>query len=64
MKSIILFLLIVLLSIGIIINTPTVFAQQTSLDLTAPTITDLYGGDKKGTLDLTVQNNTIFATSK
>jgi hypothetical protein len=62
MKSIILFLLIVLLSIGIIINTPTVFAQQTSLDLTAPTITDLYGGDKKGTLDLTVQNNTIFAT--
>ena len=38
----------ILISIGFI--STTVFAQQTSLDLTSPTITDLYGGDKKGTL--------------
>jgi hypothetical protein len=25
--------------------------------LTAPTITELYGGDKKGMLDLNIQNN-------
>jgi len=51
---------IVILSIGMI---ATVFAQQTSLDLTTPTVTDLYGGDKKGTLDLNVQNNTLIATA-
>ena len=35
----------ILLSVGII--STTVFAQQTSLDLTSPTITELYDGDKK-----------------
>ena len=52
----------ILLSVGII--STTVFAQQTSLDLTSPTITELYGGDKKGTLYLNVQNNTLIATSQ
>ncbi len=52
----------ILLSVGII--STTVFAQQTSLDLTSPTITELYGGDKKGTLYLNVQNNTIIATAQ
>jgi hypothetical protein len=55
------------------ITTTTVFAQETSssslssttsLDLTAPTVTDLSGGEKKGTLDLkNVQNGTIIATA-
>ena len=53
---------ILILSIGIIIIPTTVFAQQTSLDLTSPTITELYGGDKKGTLYLNIQNNTVIAT--
>jgi len=52
----------ILLSVGII--STTVFAQQTSLDLTSPTITELYGGDKKGTVYLNVQNNTIIATAQ
>lgn len=52
----------ILLSVGI--TSTTVFAQQTSLDLTSPTITELYGGDKKGTLYLNVQNNTIIATAQ
>ena len=52
----------ILLSIGIIIIPTTVFAQQTSLDLTSPTITELYGGDKKGILYLNIQNNTVIAT--
>ena len=52
----------ILLSVGII--STTVFAQQTSLDLTSPTITELYGGDKKGTLYLNVQNNTLIATAQ
>ncbi len=52
----------ILLSVGII--STTVFAQQTSLDLTSPTITELYGGDKKGTLYLNVQHNTIIATAQ
>ena len=52
----------ILLSVGII--STMVFAQQTSLDLTSPTITELYGGDKKGTLYLNVQNNTIIATAQ
>jgi hypothetical protein len=43
--------LIVIISIIGIITIPSVFAQQiSSLDLTAPTITELYGGDKKGCL--------------
>jgi hypothetical protein len=64
MGSIILSLSIVIL-IGIGINiTPIVFSQQTSLDLTAPTITELYGGDKKGTLYLNVQNNPVIATAQ
>ncbi len=32
--------------------------------MTSPTITELYGGDKKGTLYLNVQNNTIIATAQ
>jgi hypothetical protein len=52
----------ILLSVGII--STTVFAQSTSLDLTSPTITELYGGDKKGTVYLNVQNNTIIATAQ
>lgn len=52
----------ILLSVGIIRT--TIFAQQTSLDLTSPTITEMYGGDKKGTLYLNVQNNTIIATAQ
>jgi len=52
----------ILLSVGII--STTVFAQSTTLDLTSPTITELYGGDKKGTLYLNVQNNTIIATAQ
>ena len=59
MRSIILsFSVIILLSIGII-TTPTLFAQQTTLDLTAPTVSELYGGEKKGTLELSAQNNTL-----
>ena len=55
MRAILLFVLsslsIVIISIlGIIITPFVVFAQQiSSLDLTTPTGTDLYGGDKKGT---------------
>ena len=52
----------ILLSVGII--STSVFAQQTSLDLTSPTITDLYGGDKKGTLYLNIQNNTVNAIAQ
>ena len=52
---------IVIISIIGIITTPSVFAQQiSSLDLTAPTITELYGGDKKGMLDLNIQNNLVI----
>ena len=62
MKAILLLLSllsIVILSIGII--TPFVFAQQiSSLDLTTPTATDLYGGDKKGILNLNVQEETVI----
>ncbi len=62
MRSILPSLSIVILSIGII---SPIFAQQTSssLDLTAPTVTDLSGGEKKGTLDLNVQNGTVIATA-
>ena len=66
MKAILLLLLslsIIILSIGTI--TPSVFAQQiSSLDLTTPTGTDLYGGDKKGTLNLNVQEGTVIVNAK
>ncbi len=68
MKAILLLLLlsslsIVILSIGVI--TPfVVFAQQiSSLDLTTPTATDLYGGDKKGILNLNVQEETVIVNA-
>ena len=61
MKSIILCLSIVLvLSMGI---SHAVFAQSTSLDLTTPTADKISGGDKKGTLDLNTQNNTVTGTA-
>jgi len=61
MKSIILSLSIVLvLSMGI---SHTVFAQSTTLDLTTPTGDKISGGDKKGTLDLNAQNNTVTGTA-
>ena len=61
MKSIILSLSIVLvLSMGI---SHAVFAQSTSLDLTTPTADKISGGDKKGTLDLSTQNNTVTGTA-
>jgi hypothetical protein len=63
-QSLSLSITILLLSIGLIITPITVFTQQTSLDLTSPTITELYGGDKKGTLYLNVQNNTVIATDQ
>lgn len=31
--------------------------------MTTPTINELYGGDKKGTLDLNVENNIVTATA-
>ena len=61
MKSIILSLSIVLvLSMGI---SHAVFAQSTSLDLTTPTADKISGGDKKGTLALNTQNNTVTGTA-
>src|SRR5688500_8124801 len=63
-QSLSLSITILLLSIGHIITHITVFAQRTSVDLTAPTITGLYGGDKKGTLYLNVQNNTVIETAE
>ena len=60
MKSIILSLSIALvLSMGI---SHAVFAQST-LDLTTPTGDKISGGDKKGTLDLNAQNNTVTGTA-
>ena len=61
MKSIILSLSIALvLSMGI---SHAVFAQSTTLDLTTPTGDKISGGDKKGTLDLNAQNNTVTGTA-
>ena len=63
MKAVLLLssLSIVIISIIGIITTPSLFAQQiSSLDLTASTITELYGGDKKGMLDLNIQNNLVI----
>ena len=53
--------MLLMMSIGFIII-PS-FAQQTSLDLTAPTISELYGGKKRGTLEISVQNNTLSLTA-
>jgi hypothetical protein len=40
-----------------------VFAQSTSLELTTPTADKISGGDKKGTLALNTQNNTVTGTA-
>jgi hypothetical protein len=58
-----------LIVIGTLISiTPNYFltslAQQISTDLTAPTGGNLYGGDKKGSLELSVQNGTLIATAE
>ena len=53
--------MLLMMSIGFIII-PS-FAQQTSLDLTAPTISELYGGKKRGTLEISIQNNTLSLTA-
>ena len=42
----------------------TLFAQQISTDLTAPTAGNLHGGDKKGNLEISVQNGTVIATAE
>jgi hypothetical protein len=42
----------------------TSLAQQISTDLTAPTAGNLHGGDKKGTLEMSVQNGTVIATAE
>ena len=62
MKSILLTLTIVtVLSIGI---TAPIFAQSTTLDLTTPQGDKISGGDKKGTLDLNVKNDTVVANAQ
>ena len=53
--------MLLMMGIGFIII-PS-FAQQTSLDLTAPSISELYGGKKRGTLEISVQNNTLSLTA-
>jgi len=42
----------------------TSLAQNISTDLTAPTGGNLHGGDKKGTLEMSVQNGTVIATAE
>ncbi len=42
----------------------TSLAQNVSTDLTAPSGGNLYGGDKKGTLEMSVQNGTLIATAE
>ena len=49
------------LSIGI---TAPIFAQSTTLDLTTPVGDKISGGDKKGSLDLNVKNDTVVATAQ
>ncbi|HEX5187767.1 MAG TPA: hypothetical protein VFV86_12840 [Nitrososphaeraceae archaeon] len=62
MKSNILYLTVVtVLSIGI---TAPIFAQSTTLDLTTPVGDKISGGDKKGSLDLNVKNDTVVATAQ
>ncbi|HET7644354.1 MAG TPA: hypothetical protein VFK40_12660 [Nitrososphaeraceae archaeon] len=62
-KSILLSLTIVttVLSIGI---TAPIFAQHQTLDLTTPQGDKISGGEKKGTLDLNVKNETVIATAQ
>ena len=66
MRAILLLLLslsIVIPSVGII-TIPFVFAQQiSSLDLTTPTGTDVYGGDKKGIINLNVKEGTVIVNA-
>ena len=62
MKSILLSLtMLTVLSIGI---TAPIFAQSTTLDLTTPVGDKISGGEKKGTLDLNVKNDTVIATAQ
>ena len=62
MKSTILYLtMITVLSIGI---TAPIFAQSTTLDLTTPVGDKISGGDKKGSLDLNIKNDTVVATAQ
>ena len=62
MKSILLSLtMLTVLSIGI---TGPIFAQSTTLDLTTPEGDKISGGEKKGTLDLNVKNDTVIATAQ
>ena len=62
MKSTILYLtMTTVLSIGI---TAPIFAQSTTLDLTTPVGDKISGGDKKGSLDLNVKNDTVVATAQ
>ena len=42
----------------------TSLAQNISTDLTAPTGGNLHGGDKKGSLELSVQNGTVIANAE
>ncbi|MDR4512132.1 MAG: hypothetical protein MRJ93_10580 [Nitrososphaeraceae archaeon] len=53
--------IVFMMSIGLIINHS--FGQQITLDLTAPTISELYGGEKQGSLTIDVQNNTLSLTA-
>jgi hypothetical protein len=54
-------ILLAITSIGFVIIPSS--AQQTSLDLTAPTVSELYGGEEKGSLEISVQNNTLSLTA-
>jgi hypothetical protein len=53
--------MLTVLSIGI---TAPIFAQSTTLDLTTPVGDKISGGEKKGTLDLNVKNDTVIATAQ
>ena len=51
----------IVLSIGI---TAPIFAQNQTLDLTTPMGDKISGGEKKGTLDINVKNETVTATAQ
>ncbi len=58
-----------LIVLGTLISITPIFlqtslAQQISTDLTAPTAGNLHGGDKKGTLEMSVENGTVIATAE
>jgi hypothetical protein len=58
-----------LIVLGTLISIAPIFlqtslAQQISTDLTAPTAGNLHGGDKKGTLEMSVENGTVIATAE